>query len=238
GDYGRKTGSNLLALLRELDRVSSVDRFRVSSIEPNLLSPELIDFIIGSVKFVNHFHVPLQSGSDEVLGWMKRRYTRDRYAEIVSAIRNANPSAGIGADVITGFPGETDHHFGETLDFISGLGLSYLHVFTYSERENTPAPGMRNPVEPRIRYHRSDRLREFGRRIRADFNGTMLGRTADVLLESPQADGVTSGWTSNYVRVGVRGARHLVNRIVPVTITSTAGDLCLGRPAEETVPIC
>jgi threonylcarbamoyladenosine tRNA methylthiotransferase MtaB len=231
GDFGRKSGSDLLTLLRALDRVSEVERFRVSSIEPNLLSPALLDFMLGSGRFVDHFHIPLQSGSDEVLSWMKRRYTRDRYANVVSTIRQRDPFAGIGADVITGFPGETDRHFAETMDFIGGLRLSYLHVFTYSERENTPAPGLRNPVEPRIRYHRSERLRELGRKIRASFNATMLGRTERVLFETTGTDGITSGWTPGYVRVGVRGGEDLVNRVVPVTITSTSHELCSGRLA-------
>ncbi len=237
GDYGRKEGSDLLTLLRRLDGVSAVERFRVSSIEPNLLSPALVEFILGSKKFVNHFHVPLQSGSDEVLGLMKRRYTRARYAEAVAAIRAADPFAGIGADVITGFPGETEDHFAGTVAFIEDLRLSYLHVFTYSERENTPAAGSRNRVEPRTRYHRSDRLRALGRRIREDFYRTMPGRTEDVLFESTAPDGITSGWTPGYVRVGVSDAGHLVGRVVPVTITSAAPDLCMGAPAVESVAL-
>jgi threonylcarbamoyladenosine tRNA methylthiotransferase MtaB len=231
GDYGRTSGSDLLTLLRELEQVATVERFRVSSIEPNLLSPELIAFILGSGKFVNHFHVPLQSGSDEVLGWMKRRYTRDRYRSIVSSIREADPFAGIGADVITGFPGETEEHFAATVDFIEGLRLSYLHVFTYSERENTPAAVLRNRVEPRVRYHRSDRLRELGRKIRTEFNKTMPGRTEEVLFEATGTDGITSGWSPGYVRVGIPGGTHLLNRVAPVTIISASHDLCLGRLA-------
>jgi len=233
GDYGRKSASDLLTLLKELDRVSPVERFRVSSIEPNLLSGELIEFMLGSEKFVNHFHIPLQSGSDQVLGWMKRRYTRDQYAAAVSKIRDADPFAGIGADVITGFPGETESHFADTVGFIESLRLSYIHVFTYSERENTPAITLRNRVEPRVRYHRSDRLRELGRKIRTDFNGTMPGRTEDVLFESTGPDGITSGWTPGYVRVGVPAAGHLINRIVPVTINSASPDLCIGQLAAE-----
>jgi len=233
GDYGRKSGSSLLALLGELDRLDWDGRFRISSIEPNLFTPELIGFILGSGKFVNHFHIPLQSGSDEVLAWMKRRYTRDRYASIVGTIRAADPFAGIGADVITGFPGESEGHFAETVDFIRGLRLSYLHVFTYSERENTPAPELRNRVEPRVRYHRSGRLRDLGRELRAEFNATMLGRTEEVLFESATDDGFASGWTPGYVRVGVAGGGSLVNRIVPVTITSASHDICSGRPAEH-----
>jgi len=235
GDYGRKAGSDLLTLLKHLEDVATVERFRVSSIEPNLLSAKLVEFILGSERFVNHFHVPLQSGSDEVLGWMKRRYTSGRYADIVSAIRTADPYAGIGADVITGFPGETEEHFARTVEFIESLRLSYLHVFTYSERENTPAATLRNRVEPRIRYHRSDRLRALGRRIRTDFNRTMTGRTEDVLFESTGPDGMTSGWTPGYVRVGAEGAGHLVGRVVPVTITTTSHDLCTGLPVDETV---
>ncbi|HLF15308.1 MAG TPA: tRNA (N(6)-L-threonylcarbamoyladenosine(37)-C(2))-methylthiotransferase MtaB [Bacteroidota bacterium] len=231
GDYGRTSGVALLDLLRRLDTVGSVERFRISSIEPNLLSDELLRFILGSRRFVNHFHLPLQSGSREILRAMKRRYTRDHYGELVGKIRSMDPRAGIGADVIVGFPGETPSRFGETVSFLERLPLSYLHVFTYSERENTVAAGMRNPVEPRERYHRSERLRGLGRRIRAAFNAGFVGETVDVLLENASAGGVTTGLTTNYIRVAVRDAADLVNRIVPVTVDGSSDDVCTGSLA-------
>lgn len=232
GDYGRSRGERLLGLLRRLDDLDEVERFRISSIEPNLLSEEMIDFILGSRRFVNHFHLPLQSGSPEILGAMKRRYTADRYAELVGEIRRRDPAAGVGADVIVGFPGETNAHFRETEEFLERTPLSYLHVFTFSERENTPAATMRNPVEPRERYHRSDALRALGRAKREAFNRAFLGRRVEVLLEDAPGRDAASGLTSNYIRVEVPGSGDLVNRIVPVTITGASEDGCTGTLAD------
>ncbi len=230
GDYGRGSGGRLLDLLRRLDDVGSVDRFRISSIEPNLLSEELIAFILGSGRFVNHFHLPLQSGSAEILGAMRRRYTADRYEELVGEIRRRDPRAGIGADVIVGFPGETPARFAETVELLERMPLSYLHVFTFSERERTPAASMGNPVEPRERYHRSERLRALSRRKREAFHASFLGETLDVLLEQGTAGGAISGLTTNYIRVAVSGADGLVNHIVPVTITGASDEGCTGSP--------
>jgi threonylcarbamoyladenosine tRNA methylthiotransferase MtaB len=227
GDYGRSSGGSLLDLARRLDGVAGVDRFRISSIEPNLLDDGLLRFVAGSRRFVNHFHLPLQSGSADVLRGMRRRYTPAQYADLVGRIRSIDPDAGIGADVIVGFPGETGAHFAETMAFVERLPVSYLHVFTYSERERTPAAAMRNHVEPRERFHRSDRLRELGRLKRAEFNARFPGRTMDVLVEG-SSDGVATGLTANYVRVAVRGGADFVNRIVPVTITSSGPEACEG----------
>ncbi len=228
GDYGRASGGSLLGLLRRLDGVAAVDRFRISSIEPNLLTQELIGFILGSRRFVNHFHLPLQSGSPDILRAMKRRYTRDHYEALVGSIRALDPRAGIGADVIVGFPGETPALFAETVGFLERLPLSYLHVFTYSEREDTPAAAMRNQVEPGERYHRSERLRELGRRKREAFNASFVGETLDVLFEQTSSGGITTGLTTNYLRVAVPDAEGMVNRILPVTITGASAEACEG----------
>jgi threonylcarbamoyladenosine tRNA methylthiotransferase MtaB len=158
---------------------------------------------------------------------MRRRYTPAHYEDLVGRIRALDPDAGIGADVIVGFPGETGAHFAETVEFLGRLPVSYLHVFTYSERERTAAAGMRNHVEPRERFHRSERLRELGRLKRAEFNARFPGRTMDVLVEG-SADGVATGLTANYVRVAVSGGADFVNRIVPVTITSSGPEACEG----------
>jgi threonylcarbamoyladenosine tRNA methylthiotransferase MtaB len=227
GDYGRSSGGSLLGLVRRLDGVGAVDRFRISSIEPNLLTGDLLGFVAGSGRFVNHFHLPLQSGSADVLRGMRRRYTADQYAELVGRVRALDPDAGIGADVIVGFPGESTAHFAETVRFLERLPISYLHVFTYSERERTVAAEMRNQVGPRERFHRSDRLRELGRLKRAEFNARFVGTTVDVLFER-SADGAASGLTPNYIRVAVAGGAELVNRIVPVTITSSGPEACEG----------
>jgi len=234
GDYGRSSpsGSSLPGLLRALDGVGAVDRFRISSVEPNLLTADLIRFVAGSRRFVNHFHLPLQSGSADVLRAMRRRYTAAHYAELVGAIRSLDPDAGIGADVIVGFPGETGAHFAETVDFLERLPLSYLHVFTFSGREGTVAAGMRNQVDPRERFHRSDRLRELGRLKRGEFNARFTGATMDVLFERGTG-GVLTGLTSNYIRVTAPGGDALVNRIVPVTITSAGPDGCEGLVAGD-----
>lgn len=228
GEYGRGEGGSLLELCRRLERVPSVDRFRISSIEPNLLSDGLIDFILGSGKFCSHFHIPLQSGSDEILGRMQRRYRRARYEKVVDRIASADPDAGIGADVIVGFPGETEEHFRETAGFLDALPVSYLHVFTFSERENTPAVSFGNPVEPRVRFERSDRLRALGREKRASFHRRHVGRTLDVLFEQTSPEGITAGWSSGYARVGVRGDNVPVNSLLPVRVTEAGEEMCLG----------
>jgi threonylcarbamoyladenosine tRNA methylthiotransferase MtaB len=233
GDYGGASGSAFPDLLRRLDTVESVDRFRISSIEPNLLTDGLVGFVLGSRRFANHFHVPLQSGSAGILRAMRRRYTPGHYAGRVERIRSLDPEAGIGADVIVGFPGETEEHFSETAAFLAGLDLSYLHVFTFSERERTAAAAMRNRVEPRERYRRSDSLRDAGRRIRESFNRRFTGRTLEVLFERSAAGGTVSGLTSNYIRVTAAGGEELVNRIVPVAIASASGEGCAGETAHR-----
>ncbi|HUN66164.1 MAG TPA: tRNA (N(6)-L-threonylcarbamoyladenosine(37)-C(2))-methylthiotransferase MtaB [Bacteroidota bacterium] len=233
GDYGRKNGGSLLALLAELDRVDGIERIRISSVEPNLLTRPLIDWILGSAKFCHHFHVPLQSGSGGVLTRMRRRYRPDLYAGLVSYIAASDPDAAIGADVISGFPGETEGEFSDTARFIADLPLSYLHVFTYSGRPGTAAAGMPAQVEPRVRFKRSAILRNIGRMKRRTFHERFRGATVPVLFEQEIGSGLHSGVTQNYIRVEVASSRIRPNDIVPVTITECGEDDCHGVPAPQ-----
>ncbi|MEK9136615.1 MAG: tRNA (N(6)-L-threonylcarbamoyladenosine(37)-C(2))-methylthiotransferase MtaB, partial [Bacteroidota bacterium] len=169
GDYGKSAGTSLLELLHRLANVDGLERIRISSIEPNLLTKEMIDFIASQPKMCKHLHIPLQSGCDEILRRMRRRYNTQMYADLVRQVRTTIPECGIGVDVITGFPGETDEHFHTTLDFIEGLPVSYLHVFTYSERPNTPAIGFVEQVEPKVRFKRNEILRAIGMKKKREF---------------------------------------------------------------------
>ncbi len=228
GDYGRQFGLSLLDLLRALEEVEGVDRYRVSSIEPNLLTPAVVDFMLGSEKFCNHFHIPLQSGSDAILRAMRRRYDTRHYRDLVDYIRAADAFAGIGADVIAGFPGETDALFDETYRCLAETPVSYLHVFTYSERENTPATGLSGAVEPKERFGRSDRLRMLGQKKRHAFHASVLGYRSSVLFEHAAGGGTMSGLTPNYIRVKVPGDLSLANRFAEVTLTRAEDDFCHG----------
>ena len=226
GDFGKKKGTSLLALLEELVQVEGLERIRVSSIEPNLLSNELIDFVAEHEKTCRHFHVPLQSGSDDILRLMRRRYTSETYAKMIETIRRKIPACGIGVDVIAGFPGESDRHFEETCRFVESLPISYLHAFTYSERPDTPAASFSQTVEPKVRFRRSDVLRLLGDRKKRAFHHAMVGRTVDVLLEHDVAEGFRYGFTDNYVRVGVPIEGTDANTFVRATITGLGKDAC------------
>ncbi len=229
GDYGKHDGNSLLMLLQALESVEGIERIRVSSIEPNLLTPSLLGYWLASEKICKHFHIPLQSGSDAQLKAMRRRYTTSSYANLIHTIKDKNPDAGIGADVIVGFPGETNEIFEQEYNFLHVLPVSYLHVFTYSERANTPSVEFEGRVEPRIRYRRSEMLRTLGHKKKHAFYETQIGRSLDVLVENHASgmaegtsednmcrtcDGVVddftasrsagfSGYTDNYVRVQV-----------------------------------
>jgi threonylcarbamoyladenosine tRNA methylthiotransferase MtaB len=229
GDYGAKGEGGLLRLLRTLERVGGIERIRISSIEPNLLNRDLVDLLLGSKKFCNHFHIPLQSGSDPVLKRMRRRYTRGQYRAIVEHIRNRDADAGIGADVIVGFPGETDELFRETSSFLSELPLSYLHVFTFSERPGTPASEYGGAVEPRVRAERSDILRMLGRRKRHAFHSSFVGRRMPILFEGQHRRGRASGLTTNYIRVEIPSGAALANEIKDVNILDASHDQCAGE---------
>jgi len=229
GDYGRRSGTSLRRLLSELVEMDGLDRVRISSIEPNLLDNELLALWTTNSKLCKHFHIPLQSGNDEVLRTMRRRYLADLFADRVLTIRSLLPNAGIGADVIVGFPGETDERFASTYRFLVDLPLSYLHVFTYSERPNTPAGTFGGSVEPKIRAERSEMLRILSSRKRRQFHGMFLNSTVDVLFEDKTTDGYWSGLTGEYVRVKVRSTRDLANQLLAVKISITEGESCIGE---------
>lgn len=228
GDYGRKIGTSLLDLLTRLDDLEGLARIRISSIEPNLLTPKLIAFILKSRTICNHFHIPLQSGSDTVLRMMRRRYVTEYYREVIASIKAADPDAGIGVDVIVGFPGETETLFDETRDFLFNLPLSYLHVFSYSERPNTPAAAYGGSVDPRIRSSRSEILRILGRKKRHAFMSGFMGRSVPVLFEEGSDPVTISGLTPNYIRVHMRRRDDLTNRVADVLITRVDGDSSSG----------
>lgn len=224
GEFGVGTDENFYQLMQQMDE-SSVDRFRISSIEPNLLYPEIIEFTAQSKKFAPHFHVPLQSGSNRILKDMKRRYLKDLYAERVHKIKQEMPDACIGVDIIVGFPGETDEEFMETFEFVRDLPVSYFHVFTYSERPNTIANRMENPVPMQKRNERSEQLRILSMKKRRAFNQTQLGKTKTVLWESAKDEnGNMHGFTENYVKVSRPYDEARTNTFEQVTLKDLAAE--------------
>lgn len=241
GDFGSGREDTLFDLLRELVRVRGLERLRVSSIEPNLLDPRIVDLAADSPVLQPHFHLPLQSGSNEMLGRMRRRYRRELYQEKVAYIRERLPDACIGADVITGHPGESDELFDESFRFIADLEISYLHVFTYSERPGTDAVGMKGVVPVPVRKERTHRLRDLSDRKRRQFDRRFLGQERPVLLETAREDGTIQGWSDNYVRVSLPGGTELENRLLPVTLARpgddgvVVGELDPNRHREESV---
>ncbi len=233
GDYGKGEFGNkkhehtFLELVQKLDLVEGIERLRISSIEPNLLKNETIEFVSGSRTFVPHFHIPLQSGSNDILKLMKRRYMRELYAERVAKIREVMPHACIGVDVIVGFPGETDAHFLETYHFLNELDISYLHVFTYSERDNTEAAEMPGVVAANIRAKRSKMLRGLSVKKRRAFYESQLGSNRTVLFEGENKQGYIHGFTENYVKVKAPWNPELVNTLHEVTLTRIDDDGCV-----------
>lgn len=225
GEYGdKKHEHTFLDLVRELDRVEGVQRLRISSIEPNLLKNETIDFVAGSRTFVPHFHIPLQSGSDTILRLMRRRYMTPLYRERIARIKDAMPWACIGVDVIVGFPGETDEHFLETYHFLNELDISYLHVFSYSERDNTPAAAMEGSVPQATRHKRSKMLRGLSVKKRRAFYESQLGTVRTVLFESENREGYIQGFTENYIKVKAPWDPALINTLNEVQLTSIDTD--------------
>ncbi len=225
GDFGIQNDERkerFIDLARALDDVDGIERFRISSIEPNLLTDEVIEFVARSKRFVPHFHVPLQSGSNRILKLMRRRYLRDLYVERVVKIKSEMPHACIGVDVIVGFPDETQEDFLETFEFLNGLDISYLHVFTYSERENTVAASLPNPVPIPVRAERSRMLHILSDKKRRAFYDANVGKLYNVLFENDIENGLIHGFTENYVRVGVPANENLVNVIRPVRIDRIA----------------
>jgi threonylcarbamoyladenosine tRNA methylthiotransferase MtaB len=216
GDFGASHGETLLDLAKALDGLDGVERFRISSIEPNLLTDDLIDFVATSRKFQPHFHIPLQSGSDKVLGAMRRRYRTDLYRSRIQHIRQVLPTAGIGVDVIVGFPGESDQDFIDTVEFIKSLSCSYLHVFTYSERPNTTALRIEDIVPVPVRKQRNKILRNLSLKMQRAHYEQGLGRAHQVLVEDASEDGLRMGYTPNYIRVAIPLDQAEGNQVVPV----------------------
>ena len=220
----RDDPETFLELVQALDRVDGIERFRISSIEPNLCSDDVIDFVAGSRKFMPHFHMPLQSGSDVILERMRRRYGTALYADRVAHIKRVMPHACIGADVITGTPGETDEEFLKTHSFLRSIAVDYLHAFTYSERANTTAVRMDDTVPMEIRRERTKQLRILGSKFQRAHYERHMGSSLPVLFEAENDDGLMHGYTDNYIRVSAAYDAGMVNTIVPVELQCINGD--------------
>ncbi|MFM2201549.1 MAG: hypothetical protein RL040_749 [Bacteroidota bacterium] len=225
GDYGTQHNTNLLTLIEKLDRLQGVERFRISSIEPNLLSNEIIDFVATSDKFMPHFHIPLQSGSDEILRLMRRRYRTSLYRERIDRILQAMPHACIGIDVITGFPGETDERFEETRQFLIDIPAAYLHVFTYSERDNTTALRIADVVPQETRHRRTIELRMLSDKKKRAFYNRFIGSQQRILWEGSDDEGVMYGFSENYLKVSQPWSSEAVNNITNVGMGQLNSDL-------------
>lgn len=215
GDFGVNHDESFYDLVRELDTLEDIKRYRISSIEPNLLSNDIIDFVAQSEKFVPHFHIPLQSGNDEILQRMRRKYLSDLYRSRIEKIKSAMPDCCIGVDVIVGFPGETEAHFLDTYNFLNELPISYLHVFPYSERANTTAKKMQDTVPLKLRNDRTTQLRSLSEKKKRAFYESQIGKTRPVLFESEVRDGNMQGYTDNYVRVVSEYDPLLIDTLVP-----------------------
>lgn len=225
GEFGNKTHEHTFYdLVQALDKVEGIERLRISSIEPNLLKNETISFVANSRTFVPHFHIPLQSGNNELLKLMRRRYQKELYVERVLKIKETMPHACIGVDVIVGFPGETDDHFLDTYNFLSELDISYLHVFTYSERDNTLAATMDNAIPKNVRAKRSKMLRGLSAKKRRAFYESQLGSIRTVLFEADNRAGYIQGFTENYVKVKAPWNPELVNTLQKIELTEIDDD--------------
>jgi len=221
GEFGNKKHENtFLDLIQQLDMIKSIDRIRISSIEPNLLKDEIISFVSKSNLFVPHFHIPLQSGSNEILKLMRRRYQKELYVNRIKLIKKMMPDSCIGVDVIVGFPGETDDCFMDTFNFLNNLDISYLHVFSYSERTNTEAVKLPNPVSTDIKSERSKILRSLSNKKKRSFYESQIGKIKKVLFESENKKGYIYGFTDNYVKVRYPWNPSLINKIKCVKLTS------------------
>lgn len=219
GDFGKgadggRHEEDFYSLIQALDKVQGIERYRISSIEPNLLTNDIIAFVANSDKFMPHFHIPLQSGSNEILGLMRRRYKRELYAERVALIKKLIPHCAIGVDVIVGFPGETDAHFQETFDFLHSLDVSYLHVFTYSERDHTKALEIKPVIPIPVRNERNKTLRNLSYMKMQYFTEQQHGQTRKVLFEAFEKNGMMEGYTDNYIRISTPHRKEWANKIV------------------------
>ncbi len=224
GDFGKSTGETFTALVNELMKVPGIERYRISSIEPNLLSDEIIELAASGGKLMPHFHIPLQSGCNKILSLMQRRYRRELFADRVMKLRTKMPLAGIGCDVITGFPGETDEDFNDTYDFLSSLSLSYLHVFRFSERPGTVAASLAGKVAHEVKEKRSHQLIRLSQSKKMSFCLANSGRTEPVLFEKSGVKGFSTGFTPNYLKVLVPESKG---------ITGTVRRVRLSNPSEE-----
>ena len=217
GDFGIIDGertTNFYSLCQALDQTEGIERFRISSIEPNLLTEEIIKLVAKSKKFMPHFHIPLQSGSNKILGLMRRRYKRELYQERIALVKSLMPDCGIGVDVIVGFPSESDQDFQDTFDFLHALEVSYLHVFTYSERTNTKALELKEVVPIHIRNERNKILRNLSYQKMQYFRSSQLGKTRSVLFEQEEKNSMIEGYTDNYIRISTPHQIELKNKIV------------------------
>ena len=224
GDFGYKTKENFYQLINKLEELDGISRFRISSIEPDLLSEEIIEFVNSSNKFVPHFHIPLQSGSNLLLKKMRRRYDTDLYSSRIKLIKELMPHACIGVDVIVGFPGETEEEFNKTIDYIKSLPVSYLHVFTYSERANTNAPKLNEIVPIEVRRKRSKQLRILSLKLKLRFYNENIGYKGKVLFESKE-DNFLVGFTGNYIKVKVPFKPNMINTIQEVKLEKISSDI-------------
>lgn len=224
GDFGKgpegnkKNEESFFELVQQLDEVEGIERFRISSIEPNLLSKNIIEFVAQSKKFMPHFHIPLQSGSNEILGLMRRRYKKELYRDRVETIKSLMPHCAIGVDVIAGFPSETEDHFKETFDFLHSLDVSYLHVFTYSERDHTKALEIKPVVPVGVRHERNKILRNLSFMKMQYFTEQHKGQTRKVLFEGHEKNGMMEGYTDNYIRIVTPFRKEWANQIADWTI--------------------
>jgi threonylcarbamoyladenosine tRNA methylthiotransferase MtaB len=224
GDFGTAHGESFFGLIQELDKLSGVERFRISSIEPNLLNEDIIRFVASSEKFMPHFHIPLQSGSNRILRAMRRRYLRELYSDRVHQIKACMPDACIGADVISGFPGENEEDFRESMEFIASLPVSYLHAFTYSERDNTTALRLEEIVPQEIRHERTRMLRTLSEKKKREFYQAHIGKCRKALMESEEDNGTMFGYTDNYLRIALPFNSRLVNQVSEVKCSTLHED--------------
>jgi threonylcarbamoyladenosine tRNA methylthiotransferase MtaB len=232
GDFGKSTGESFVSLLRELVKVEGIERFRISSIEPNLISDELVSLAAECKKILPHFHIPLQSGSDRVLGLMRRRYKRDLFEERIGVIRKNIPLAGIGADVIVGFPGESDLDFEDAFCFINDMPLSYLHVFNFSERPGTPAEMLPGKIHFSTREKRSKRLLSLSENKYLEFCKLNTGQITEVLFEHTRREEMITGFTGNYIKVEYQWEAAMAGKIKKIRLTGISGS---GRMNAELV---
>lgn len=237
GDYGKSINTDLFKLLKRMVKVPGKFRIRISSIEPNLLSDDIINLTVENEKICNHFHIPLQSGSPKILKAMKRRYKVDDYSRLINKVNSKISDLGIGVDVITGFPGETEDDFMETFNFIKDLPVSYLHVFTYSERPDTKAILLDGKVDVHERKRRNNMLRILGEKKRNHFYHSMKGKNLEVLFEGENIGGFIKGFSANYVRVSNNFNKSLINEFADVKIINTTNGICSGTIVKKDIEL-